>query len=129
MFVDAKILLSNERTYIAWMHMAVVIGGVSAGLLSASASETHASELKGLVEPHGVSATMAMGQLLTPVAMIFSAFAAWMYSVRNRKIRANDFSDMVQERVPLLLGLILVCALSGILIVDLTEGGNIKLKY
>jgi uncharacterized membrane protein YidH (DUF202 family) len=47
MKIEPKTFFANERTFLAWLHMAVTVASISAALLGFSSSEWQGQETKG----------------------------------------------------------------------------------
>mmetsp|Transcript_14436 Transcript_14436/g.25857 ORF Transcript_14436/g.25857 Transcript_14436/m.25857 type:complete len:133 (-) Transcript_14436:23-421(-) len=127
--VDPKIVLANERTYLAWVKMAATIGLLAAGLLGASddSSRKHAELLHPEDDP-GAQLTWWIGIILMPVGLMFAIYAAVVYRARHSKIIRMDLDDMTEETIPLLMGASLGAALGLILVADSAFSPIIKLK-
>jgi uncharacterized membrane protein YidH (DUF202 family) len=73
--IEPKVFFANERTFLAWLHMAVTLASISIAILAFA--ETNAwSQIYGL--------------LLMPVAIAFCGYALWMYIKRAAMIRRKD---------------------------------------
>ncbi|KAI9679185.1 MAG: Phosphate metabolism transcription protein [Caeruleum heppii] len=110
--VEAKVWLANERTFIKWMHVAVLLGSLAIGLYNAASSSAGS---------HGKDNTL--GKVLGVVYIIVAVFAGvwgWaVYLLRTRWIEQRSGRDF-----DLSVGPVVVCvALLGALI------GNLVLKY
>jgi uncharacterized membrane protein YidH (DUF202 family) len=116
--VDPKVLLANERTYLAWTKMSVTLGSVGLGLLAAGSDQAAREALRPDVTAPFNSAWY-VGCVLLPVAAVFIIYAGWMWGMRDRKIRRNDYTDLTNETIPLVLGGVLVLSLTAVLAVDL----------
>lgn len=95
--VEPKLFLANERTFISWMHMAVLLSSTSIGVLAFSGSQTNAQEI-------------AMTML--PISLLFIVYATRTYLVRSAKIRTRDAERWDDPYGPVLLTFMLVIALS-----------------
>jgi uncharacterized membrane protein YidH (DUF202 family) len=72
--VEPKVFFANERTFLAWMHMAVTLSSIAVAIL-AFAESNEWSEVYGL--------------MLMPVAISFVVYALYMYMRRATMIRAR----------------------------------------
>ena len=70
--VEPKSFFANERTFVHWLHMGVVLSGVSSGILAFS-------EMGSLTAWYGL--------LLIPIAMFFCLYAMHTFLWRSERIR------------------------------------------
>ncbi|KAF1997189.1 SPX-domain-containing protein [Amniculicola lignicola CBS 123094] len=47
--VEAKVWLANERTYVKWQHVSVLLGSLSLGLFNAAGADNHVARWLGVV--------------------------------------------------------------------------------
>lgn len=73
--VEPKVFFANERTFLAWLHMAVTLASISVAIV-AFADANEWSQIYGL--------------LLMPVAIAFCCYALWMYIKRANMIRRKE---------------------------------------
>ena len=73
--VEPKVFFANERTFLAWLHMAVTLASVSLAIC-AFAEKNDWGVVYGLV--------------LMPVAIAFCVYALWLYLKRAGMIRRKD---------------------------------------
>ena len=73
--VEPKLLFANERTFIKWLHMSVVLSSVSIGILAFTASDSNAQYY---------------ALTLMPVALLFIIYAMNTFMWRIEKIRTRD---------------------------------------
>lgn len=116
MRIEPKTFFANERTFLAWLHMAVTLGSISAALLgfaagSAPAPDTPSGEVvsKHLVE--------LIALILLPLGMVMCVYALWVFVWRAQGIakkRATQFDDRYG---PLALCGAVVVALMAILLI------------
>ena len=98
--VEPKVWLANQRTFIKWQHISVLLASLSLGLYNAA----------------GPSNNIARGLavIYTLVAAFVGAWGWWMYIVRSRMIEqrnGKDF-DAVFGPVFVCIGLIIALALN-----------------
>ena len=116
--VDPKVLLANERTYLAWTKMSVTLGYVGLGLLAAGSDKAaREAQRPDVVAPF--NSAWYVGCVLLPVATVYILYAGWAWGMRDRKIRRNDYTDLTNETIPLILGGVLALSLAAVLMVDL----------
>ncbi|KAF2204348.1 SPX-domain-containing protein [Delitschia confertaspora ATCC 74209] len=88
--VEAKVWLANQRTFIKWQHVSVLLASLSLGLYNAAG------------ETNGVARTLAV--VYTLVAVFTLVWGWGMYMYRNKLIRERSPKDFDN-----LLGPIVVC--------------------
>lgn len=103
--VDPKVFFANERTFLAWLHMALILGSIGLGLISFS-------------EKAGWSAIY--GFLLVPVAIAFVVYALWQYYARAQAIRSREPGPYEDINGPYALGIILICATISNVVIHIT---------
>lgn len=94
--VEPKVFFANERTFIAWLHIAVLLAGASIAIVS-FADANPFSQLYGVI--------------LLPVAIAFIGYAMWQYAKRAAMIRRRDpgpYEDIVG---PTVLGIMLMISI------------------
>ncbi len=73
--MEPKLFFANERTFISWLQMAVMMSSISIGVLAFSSSD-------------GNAALLAM--LIMPVSLLFVVYALRTYLIRSEKIKTRD---------------------------------------
>uniref|UniRef100_A0A7S2RWM5 DUF202 domain-containing protein n=1 Tax=Rhizochromulina marina TaxID=1034831 RepID=A0A7S2RWM5_9STRA len=98
--VEPKVFFANERTYLAWLHMAMMLASISVAIVA-------------LAEKEGASGTSAKiyGVVLMPVAIAFCCYALHMYLRRNAMLRRKDPGPFDDRVGPTVLGLMLLGAI------------------
>ncbi|KAI9203748.1 uncharacterized protein BJ171DRAFT_582516 [Polychytrium aggregatum] len=76
--LNPKVFLANERTFVAWLHFALVIGAVAISMLQFSDAE-------------GGSPTKFMGLGFTVLSVIIIGYSLWMYLQRLNRLQRKDF--------------------------------------
>ena len=73
--IEPKVFFANERTFLAWMHLSVILAGASIAILAFSdgSNSTRLSQLYGI--------------LLLPVAIAFIVYSMVQYQRRSYMIR------------------------------------------
>jgi uncharacterized membrane protein YidH (DUF202 family) len=93
---EPKLFFANERTFMKWLEMAVILSTISIAVLAFS-------------EKKAKSAAFAMSMLV--VAELFIAYALWTFLSRGEKI-ASRFEGRWDDPVgPILLSVVLIIAL------------------
>lgn len=115
MKIEPKVFFSNERTLLAWLHISITIGSLSAVLLGFSTRNKLAgTEVNSNVGPH------LMGFTLMPVSVLFAVYAFNMFLTRRKYLRLRlDDGHFFDENGPFFLGMTLVTALGGIFVFSL----------
>lgn len=73
--VEPKLFFANERTFISWLQMSVMMSSIAIGILAFSARH---------------SQSQAIAVLLMPISLIFVIYALRTFLVRNEKIKTRD---------------------------------------
>ncbi|KAK2745610.1 Phosphate metabolism transcription protein [Onygenales sp. PD_40] len=95
--VEAKVWLANQRTFIKWQHICVLLATLSLGLYNAA-------------EAHNTIAR-ALALVYTCFAVFAGAWGWWMYLFRSRLIRERSGRDFDNIAGPLIVCLGLAVAL------------------
>ncbi|KAF2182761.1 SPX-domain-containing protein [Zopfia rhizophila CBS 207.26] len=95
--VEAKVWLANQRTFIKWQHVSVLLASLSLGLYNAAG------------ETNGVARTLAV--VYTLVAAFTLLWGYGMYMYRNKLIRERSPKDFDNQFGPVVVCLGLVVAL------------------
>ena len=100
--MPTQVFFANERTFLAWVHMALMLGGMAVGIIGFS-TKSGLSPLPGLV--------------LLPVAICFVVHALGQYYARARAIRRREPGPYEDKNGPVALAIVLsLAACSNILI-------------
>ncbi len=95
--VEPKTFFANERTFIHWLHMGVMVAGVASGVL-AFAPESEASQYYAVT--------------LLPVALGFCVYALHTYSWRAERIRLRIPGRWDDPMGPVIIAVCLVAVLT-----------------
>ncbi|KAF8071816.1 hypothetical protein FPV67DRAFT_899192 [Lyophyllum atratum] len=93
--VEAKVWFANERTWIAWLNMAILIGTLAIALFNASRDE--------------IATTFAYAYAIISICVLIYAFALYQY--RISMIRRRDPGHFDSIAGPVLLGVLLFIAI------------------
>lgn len=104
--IEPKLILANERTFIKWLHMAVILSAISTGALSFS-SRT------------GEAQYFALAML--PVSLLMIIYANWTYLWRCEIIKMRTSLRWDDPLGPVILTCILISVLSIQFILKLTQ--------
>ncbi len=96
--VEPKLFFANERTFIKWLHMAVVLSSISSAVLAFT------NKKSGSAQYYALS--------LLPVSLIFIGYALRTFMVRGAKIRGRLDVRWDDPVGPVLLTSLLIAALS-----------------
>lgn len=110
--VEPKTYFANERTFLAWLSMAVSLGGVSTALVGFTAEEKpdSASKHPGVLRRKTVD---LISVLLLPVSIAMIGYALFIFLCRSRSIRTKQvgfFTDWLGPAV--LAGVLLLVLLT-----------------
>ncbi|CAM9822857.1 unnamed protein product [Chrysoparadoxa australica] len=95
--VEPKVFFSNERTFIAWMHMAVTLATIAIAILAFA--------------EHNAWSTF-YGLIILPVAIAFVIYALFQYMKRAAMIRRREPGPYEDTVGPVLLATMLMVAIS-----------------
>jgi len=94
--VEPKVFFANERTFLAWLHISVLLAGASIAIIS-FADANPWSQLYGVI--------------LLPVAIAFICYAMYQYSRRAAMIRRRDPGPYEDTTGPTVLGILLMMSI------------------
>lgn len=94
--VEPKLFFANERTFISWLHMAVIMASIAIGVLAFTPNDAMAQDF---------------AMCLMPIALLFVAYALRTYLVRSEKIKTRDANRWDDPYGPVILTSCLVLAL------------------
>jgi len=96
--VEPKVFFANERTFLAWMHISIILAGASIAILAFSEYENMGKQIYGLV--------------MLPVAIAFIVYAMYQYTRRAYMIR-NKLPGPYEDTVgPTVLGIMLMISIT-----------------
>eukprot|EP00584_Thalassiosira_punctigera_P025825 CAMPEP_0172576356 /NCGR_PEP_ID=MMETSP1067-20121228/137679_1 /TAXON_ID=265564 ORGANISM="Thalassiosira punctigera, Strain Tpunct2005C2" /NCGR_SAMPLE_ID=MMETSP1067 /ASSEMBLY_ACC=CAM_ASM_000444 /LENGTH=310 /DNA_ID=CAMNT_0013369023 /DNA_START=1229 /DNA_END=2163 /DNA_ORIENTATION=- len=103
--IDPKVFFANERTFLAWMHVSVILAGASVAIVAFSdaAPSRHRS--------HATVADQLYGVILLPVSIAFILYAMMQYSRRASMIRRKAPGPYVDVAGPTVLTVILMLSI------------------
>lgn len=91
--VEPKVFFANERTFLAWLHFAVILGSIAVGLLN-----------------FGDKIGLISSGLFTFVALSVLGYALYTFHWRAKRIRTRDAGPYDDQYGPTVLCVILVVA-------------------
>lgn len=95
--VEPKVWLANQRTFIKWQHISVLLASLSLGLYNAAG------------ESNSVARVLAV--VYTLIALFAGAWGWWMYITRSRMIQERSGKDFDNVIGPVIVCVGLVIAL------------------
>ena len=110
MRIEPKTNFANERTFLRWVHMAIILGGVSSAMLGNAGASDHEAQVIGLIT--------------IPIAIAMILYAVYLFYWRAIKIRRREARDVgvFDDRVgPVALAVILMCVYTTIFIFFLAK--------
>ena len=107
---------ANERTFLAWLSMAVTLGGVSTALVGFTAEEKPGSAAKhpGVLSRKTVD---LISVLLLPVSISMIAYALFIFLCRSNSIRTKQLGYFTDWLGPAVLAGVLLLVLMTITLV------------
>lgn len=105
--VEPKVFFANERTFLAWMHISIILAGASIAILAFSDYDNFGKQIYGLI--------------MLPVAIAFILYAMYQYMRRAYMIR-NKMPGPYDDTVgPTVLGIMLMISITAQFAIKLTE--------
>ena len=115
MKIEPKTFFANERTFLAWLHMAVTLGSISAALLGFASDPAAGS---GSLATNMVS---LISLILLPVAIFMVGYALYVFTWRADNIAKKKAVNVDDRNGPLLLCGLVVAALSAIFLLSTAD--------
>lgn len=107
--IDPKVFFANERTFLAWMHVSVILAGASVAIVAFADAPSSSSSSS---TRHGRSlADQLYGVVLLPVSIVFILYAMLQYSRRSSMIRRKSPGPYVDIVGPTVLTVILMLSI------------------
>jgi len=94
--VEPKLFFANERTFIKWLHMAVILSSISIGVLAFTGDDSQA-QFYAIV--------------MMPLSLLFVGYALNTFLWRGDKIRTRDTDRWDDPSGPILLSSLLTVAM------------------
>jgi uncharacterized membrane protein YidH (DUF202 family) len=108
--IEPKVFFSNERTFLAWMHLSVILAGASIAILAFADSNNYVSQVYGVV--------------LLPVAIAFVVYSMVQYQRRAYMIRnrlPGPYEDTVGPTVLCIMLMVSILVQFGLRLYDLNK--------
>lgn len=96
--IEPKVFFANERTFLAWLHLSVILAGASIAILAFADNNTN---------PFG----QLYGIVLLPVAVAFIVYSLYQYTRRARMIRNRHPGPYEDTVGPTVLGVMLMISI------------------
>lgn len=97
--IDPKVFFANERTFLAWLHVSVILAGASVAIVA-------------FTDSHATSTPTALyGVILLPVSIAFILYAMIQYTRRASMIRRKSPGPYVDVAGPTVLTIILMLSI------------------
>ena len=96
--VDPKVFFANERTFLAWLHVSVLLAGASVAIVA-------------FTDSHSSSPGALYGVILLPVSIAFILYAMIQYTRRASMIRRKSPGPYVDVAGPTFLTVILMLSI------------------
>jgi SPX domain protein involved in polyphosphate accumulation/uncharacterized membrane protein YidH (DUF202 family) len=94
--VEPKLFFANERTFLSWLQMGVLMSSIAIGILAFSARH---------------SQSQAIAVLIMPISLLFVIYALRTFLVRNEKIKTRDANRWDDPYGPVILTVFLILTL------------------
>ena len=98
--IEPKVFFANERTFLAWMHLSVILAGASIAILAFSEQDENP-----LAQLYGI--------MILPVAIAFIVYAMYQYGRRAYMIRNRHPGPYEDTVGPTVLGIMLMISIIG----------------
>lgn len=98
--IEPKVFFANERTFLAWMHLSVVLAGASIAIMAFSSNTTE----NPLAQLYGV--------ILLPVSVAFIVYSMYQYNRRAKMIRTRHPGPYEDTVGPVVLGVMLMMSIT-----------------
>jgi uncharacterized membrane protein YidH (DUF202 family) len=95
--IEPKVFFANERTFLAWMHLSVILAGASIAILAFAEDHNPYSQLYGV--------------LMLPVAIAFIVYSMYQYARRASMIRHRHPGPYEDTTGPAVLGVMLMLSI------------------
>ena len=96
--IEPKVFFANERTFLAWMHLSVILAGASIAILAFAEEQNPFSQLYGII--------------LLPVAIAFICYSMYQYARRAAMIRHRHPGPYEDTTGPVVLGVMLMVSIT-----------------
>jgi uncharacterized membrane protein YidH (DUF202 family) len=101
--IEPKVFFANERTFLAWMHLSVMLAGASIAILAFADNSDSENGGNPLSQLYGV--------MLLPVAIAFIVYSMYQYTRRAAMIRTRHPGPYEDTTGPAVLGVMLMMSI------------------
>ncbi|GMH92256.1 hypothetical protein TL16_g12293, partial [Triparma laevis f. inornata] len=98
--VEPKVFFANERTFLAWLHTAVTLAGISVAIISFAGNDEGGSDMGQMY-----------GLTLLPVSICFIIYALRQYTSRAGMIRRREPGPYEDLTGPSVLAVLLMVSI------------------
>eukprot|EP00580_Thalassiosira_gravida_P011140 CAMPEP_0201642784 /NCGR_PEP_ID=MMETSP0493-20130528/26979_1 /ASSEMBLY_ACC=CAM_ASM_000838 /TAXON_ID=420259 /ORGANISM="Thalassiosira gravida, Strain GMp14c1" /LENGTH=254 /DNA_ID=CAMNT_0048117057 /DNA_START=41 /DNA_END=805 /DNA_ORIENTATION=- len=98
MKLEPKVYFANERTFLAWLHVVLILAAASLTIITYSTSEDMGSQLYGIV--------------LLPVSVAYIFYALWQYRRRSLMIKHREPGPFIDVVGPTTLTVIIMASIT-----------------
>lgn len=95
--IEPKVFFANERTFLAWLHVSIILAGASIAIVSLADTDDMYGQLYGII--------------LLPVAISFIVYSMYQYSRRAWLIRHRLPGPYEDTIGPAILGIMLMLSI------------------
>lgn len=100
--IEPKTYFANERTFLAWLHMAVTLGGVATALVGFSTNDEAKQGGSKVPQPISRSTTDLITIMLLPLSIIMVLYAVLTFYFRSKYLEKKQigfFRDWIGPAV------------------------------
>jgi len=113
--IEPKTFFANERTFLSWMTIAVMVMFMGLSLLDGSnlvnAGVGGSANTRACEDHHSCQVSRISGALISPVALILMGYALYMYRKRTMQILRRETVRFDDQRGPIIVTVLLLGAL------------------
>lgn len=106
--VEPKVFFANERTFLQWLQISVLVMLTATSLLSGSSLISSGGSSGCSSSDSKCLAGKLSGAIIAPVALMFMAYALYMYKKRTIQILRRETVRYDDQRGPVVLVVILI---------------------
>ena len=115
--VEPKTFFANERTFLSWMQMAILLMFAALSLMNSSSSITGGAKAE---DPQARSSRVA-GLALAPISILMFVYALFIYRSRTAAIMRREVARFDDQRGPVFLALLLIVVCGSIYVLHITQ--------
>jgi len=84
--IEPKVFFANERTFLAWMHVSIILAGASIAIMTLGVAEEE-DDVDIKKKPYNPIARQLYGLITLPVAVAFLVYSMYQYMRRSYMMR------------------------------------------